>query len=104
MLIGGGGEKKTLRLVARHADTWHGFGDPEVVERKVRILDEWCATEGRDPADIERSCGVEGGPEQTAQQAHDLGVRLFTIGLNGPDYDLGPLRDWLAWRDQVNAS
>ncbi|GAB3683079.1 LLM class F420-dependent oxidoreductase [Angustibacter aerolatus] len=104
VLIGGGGEKKTLRLVARHADTWHGFGDPEVVERKVRILDEWCATEGRDPADIERSCGVEGGPEQTAQQLHDLGVRLFTIGLNGPDYDLGPLRDWLAWRDQVNAS
>jgi probable F420-dependent oxidoreductase len=38
VLIGGGGEKKTLRLVARHADIWHSFGDPETVERKVAIL------------------------------------------------------------------
>jgi alkanesulfonate monooxygenase SsuD/methylene tetrahydromethanopterin reductase-like flavin-dependent oxidoreductase (luciferase family) len=102
VLIGGGGEKKTLRLVAKHADIWHGFGDPEVVKRKVAILDEWCATEGRDPAEVERSTGVEGGPEATGQQLHDLGVRLFTVGLTGPRYDLGKLRDWLAWRDDVN--
>ncbi|HEX2704179.1 MAG TPA: LLM class F420-dependent oxidoreductase, partial [Candidatus Lustribacter sp.] len=50
VLIGGGGERKTLRLVAKHADIWHGFGDPAVVERKVRILDEHCAAVGRDPA------------------------------------------------------
>src|SRR5919198_1355670 len=43
VLIGGGGEKKTLRLVAKHADIWHGFGDPEVVGRKVKILDQHCA-------------------------------------------------------------
>ena len=103
VLIGGGGEKKTLRLVARHADIWHGFGDPEVVERKVTVLDEWCATEGRDPAEIERSTGVEGSPDKTGQQLYDLGVRLFTVGLSGPDYDLGKLRDWLAFRDDVNA-
>ncbi len=102
LLIGGGGERKTLRLVARHADTWHGFGDPEVVERKVRILDEWCEQEGRDPAQIERSCGVEGSPDATGQRLHDLGVRLFTVGLNGPEYDLAPVRDWLAFRDTVN--
>jgi probable F420-dependent oxidoreductase len=104
VLIGGGGEKKTLRLVAQHADVWHGFGDVEVVTRKVAILDEHCAAVGRDPAQIERSVGVgEGGPEATGQALHDLGVRLFTVGLNGPDYDLGPVRDWLAWRDEVNA-
>jgi probable F420-dependent oxidoreductase len=103
VLIGGGGEKKTLRLVARHADIWHGFGDPEVVERKVSVLDEWCATEGRDPAEIERSVGVDGPPDKTGQRLHDLGVRLFTVGLTGPDYDLGKLRDWLAFRDDVNA-
>ena len=38
MLIGGGGKKKTLRLVARHADIWHSFGNPEAVERKASIL------------------------------------------------------------------
>ena len=102
LLIGGGGEKKTLRLVARHADTWHGFGDPEVVERKVRILDEWCATEGRDPAAIERSVGVEGSPDAAGDQLYDLGVRLFTIGLNGPDYDLAPVQDWLQFRADKN--
>lgn len=103
IMIGGGGEKKTLRLVAKHADIWHGFGDPEVVERKVRILDEWCATEGRDPAEIERSVGVEGSPDATGDQLHDLGVRLFTIGLNGPDYDLAPAQDWLQFREAKNA-
>jgi probable F420-dependent oxidoreductase len=104
VLIGGGGERKTLRLVARHADTWHGFGDPEVVERKVAVLDDWCAKEGRDPAAIERSCGVQGSPDENGQRLHDLGVRLFTIGVSGPDYDLSPVRDWLAFRDQVNAA
>jgi probable F420-dependent oxidoreductase len=102
VLIGGGGEKKTLRLVARHGDIWHGFGDPEVVERKVAVLDDWCAKEGRDPAEIERSTGVEGSPDKTGHRLHELGVRLFTVGLSGPDYDLGPVREWLAFRDEVN--
>ncbi|GAA4355079.1 LLM class F420-dependent oxidoreductase [Angustibacter luteus] len=103
VLIGGGGEKKTLRMVAKHADIWHSFGDADVVERKVAILDEWCATEGRDPAQIERSVGVSGDPAATGPRLHELGVRLFTVGLGGPDYDLGQLRDWVAWRDEVNA-
>jgi probable F420-dependent oxidoreductase len=104
VLIGGGGEKKTLRMVARHADIWHSFGDATVVERKVGILDEWCATEGRDPAQIERSVGVSGDPAAKAARLHELGIRLFTVGLGGPHYDLAQLRDWLAWRDDVNAA
>jgi probable F420-dependent oxidoreductase len=103
VLIGGGGEKKTLRLVARHADAWHSFGDPEVVARKVRILDGWCAQESRDPAAIERSVGVQTRPDELGPALHDLGVRMFTMGLNGPDFDLGPVRDWLDYRDEVNA-
>ena len=42
-----GGERKTLRLVAQHADIWHGFGDVETLRRKSGVLDDWCAREGR---------------------------------------------------------
>ena len=102
VLVGGGGERKTLRYVARHADIWHGFGDLEVVARKMTVLDGWCESEGRDPAQIERSVGVSGSPDQHGQALLDLGVTLFTVGLGGPRYDLGRLRDWLAWRDEQN--
>ncbi|MDT8914306.1 LLM class F420-dependent oxidoreductase [Amycolatopsis sp. PS_44_ISF1] len=102
VLIGGGGEKKTLKLVAKHADIWHGFGDAEVVERKVGILDRHCADVGRDPAEIQRSCAVEGDPEEVGPKLVELGVSLFTVGVTGPDYDLSPLKPWLAWRDRQN--
>jgi alkanesulfonate monooxygenase SsuD/methylene tetrahydromethanopterin reductase-like flavin-dependent oxidoreductase (luciferase family) len=52
ILVGGSGEKRTLRLVARHADACNLFGAPDVVRRKLAILREHCATEGRDPAAI----------------------------------------------------
>jgi F420-dependent oxidoreductase-like protein len=55
IMIGGGGEKKTLRLVAQYADACNVFGSPEMIARKYRILDEHCAAVGRDPAEIERS-------------------------------------------------
>ena len=109
MLIGGGGEKKTLRIVAEQADIWHGFGEPEAIAHKHAVLDEWCAKVGRDPADIERSSGVSPKPGRLAEDVgdyaagaealYDVGTRLFTVGLSGPDYDLGPVRDLVAWRD-----
>ena len=55
IMIGGGGEKKTLRLVAQYADACNVFGSPEMIARKYRILDEHCAAIGRDPEEIERS-------------------------------------------------
>ena len=102
VLVGGGGEKKTLRITARHADIWHGFGDPDVIGRKHRVLDEWCDAEEREASAIERSAGVEGEPEETADRLHALGTRLFTLGVGGPDYDLSQVRRWVAWRDRVN--
>ncbi len=52
ILVGGSGERKTLRLVARHADACNLFGDPDTVRHKVAVLHEHCATEGRDPAAV----------------------------------------------------
>jgi F420-dependent oxidoreductase-like protein len=52
ILVGGSGERRTLRLVARHADACNLFGDPDTVRRRVAVLHEHCAAEGRDPAAI----------------------------------------------------
>jgi alkanesulfonate monooxygenase SsuD/methylene tetrahydromethanopterin reductase-like flavin-dependent oxidoreductase (luciferase family) len=58
ILIGGGGEQKTLRVVARHADMWNGFGTPETIERKVGILRDHCVEVGRDAGEIELTVGA----------------------------------------------
>ena len=105
VLIGGGGEQKTLRLVARHADIWHGFGDPDTIAHKHEVLDSWCARIDRDPAEIERSAGLElagSDPADIGQRLHAVGTRLITLSVGGPDYDLAPIADWLAWRDEKN--
>jgi F420-dependent oxidoreductase-like protein len=52
ILIGGGGEKKTLRLVARYADMWNGFGTPEEIRHKLDVIAEHCRDIGRDPSEI----------------------------------------------------
>jgi alkanesulfonate monooxygenase SsuD/methylene tetrahydromethanopterin reductase-like flavin-dependent oxidoreductase (luciferase family) len=52
MLVGGSGEAKTLRLVARYADMCNLFGTPETVAHKIRVLEGHCADLGRDPAEI----------------------------------------------------
>jgi len=103
VLVGGGGERKTLRIVAQQADIWHGFGDAERVAHKHAVLDQWCVTVGRDPLEIERSAGVSPkSPAGSAESLYAVGTRLFTVGLNGPAYDPGPLRDLLSWRDERN--
>ncbi len=103
ILIGGGGEKKTLRLVAKHADIWHSFGDAETIERKSEILAQHCADVGRDPAEIEISCGAGGDPEKVGGRLVELGASLFTIGHGGPEFDLTDLRTWIEWRNDQNS-
>jgi alkanesulfonate monooxygenase SsuD/methylene tetrahydromethanopterin reductase-like flavin-dependent oxidoreductase (luciferase family) len=58
LLVGGGGEKVTLRLVARYADANNVGGGIEAVRRKEAILLEHCEREGRNPAEIERTTGT----------------------------------------------
>jgi F420-dependent oxidoreductase-like protein len=55
ILVGGSGERKTLRLVAEHADACNVFGDPDRVRRLMGVLDAHCADVGRDPAEITRT-------------------------------------------------
>ena len=103
ILIGSGGEEVTLRIVAEHADIWHSFGDPETMKRKSAILDDWCAQIGRDPAEIQRSTTVVhlSGEIRPPDDYLELGLTDFVVSAQGPDWDLGPLKQVLAWRDSV---
>jgi probable F420-dependent oxidoreductase len=104
VLIGGGGERKTLRYTARHADIWHGFGGPEVIRHKNEVLDTWCAKEGRDPTAIERSCGANPRKPETGDDFIAAGASMITLSADGRSgYDLGPIADWIGWRDERNA-
>jgi len=100
ILIGGSGEKVTLRLVAQHADIWNGFGDPAEIGRLSGVLDEWCARVGRDPSAIERSILLT-DPEEVARAGEYLasGITHLIIGASGPGAGLEPLRQLVAWRD-----
>jgi F420-dependent oxidoreductase-like protein len=55
ILIGGGGERRTLRLVARYADACNLFGDVATVRQKLAVLERHCAEVGRDPAEITKT-------------------------------------------------
>jgi len=104
-LVGGGGEHKTLRLVAEHANIWHGFGSLDTLARKNRILDEWCAEVGRDPGEIERSTSANDGPDKLGEQLVAIGERMITISTDGTSsFDLGLVRDWLDFRDDQNGA
>ena len=59
IMIGGSGEKKTLRTVARYADMWNAMGPLDVMARKVDVLKRHCDEVGRDVADIEFTLGVK---------------------------------------------
>ena len=55
VLVGGSGEKKTLRIVAQYADACNVFGQPDDVRRLMDVLDDHCASVGRDPAEVWRT-------------------------------------------------
>lgn len=115
IMIGGGGEKKTLRMVAEHAHIWHSFSDPATLEHKLGVLADHGDAVGRDISEIEVSVellrtprsqgptGPSGRSIDHAEALRDLGASLFTLGLSSPDADLAPVKEWLAWRDEHNA-
>jgi alkanesulfonate monooxygenase SsuD/methylene tetrahydromethanopterin reductase-like flavin-dependent oxidoreductase (luciferase family) len=55
LLIGGGGEKRTLRIAAQYADEWNAWTTPDVLAHKVSVLHRHCDDIGRDPSEIEVS-------------------------------------------------
>ena len=58
LMIGGGGERVTLRIAAKHADHWNVWGGPKVLARKSAVLEEHCSKLGRDSKSINRSVNM----------------------------------------------
>ena len=88
ILIGGAGEKKTLRLVAQYADVWNStVSDVDELKHKIDVLSSHCDTVGRDPAQIRKTVGLFADPfEDTSQYLRtveryaELGVDMINVG------------------------
>jgi probable F420-dependent oxidoreductase len=92
LLIGGSGEKVTLRLVATYADAWNAFGPLDSYAHKNQVLDQWCGKIGRDPAEIERTVAVMDPAELDQLDAFvDAGATHVILGLPDP-FDLDPIQ------------
>ncbi len=87
ILIGGSGEKVTLRLVAEHADGWNAFGPADSYAKKNAILDEWCAKVGRDPAEVERTIAIGPGEVDQWESFVEAGATHLII-MTGDPFDL----------------
>jgi probable F420-dependent oxidoreductase len=84
ILIGGGGEQVTLRLVAEHAQMWNSLGTPDDYAHKSAVLDEWCRRIGRDPKEIERTANVPAMGGRDVEQWLKAGLQHFVLRLAQP--------------------
>ena len=95
LMIGGSGERVTLRLVAEHADQCNTFGPPENFKRKNDILNEWCAKVGRNPKDIERTVAVKPEELEKVSEYAAAGADHMIVMLSQP-FDLSAVEKYLA--------
>ncbi|MEZ5218365.1 MAG: LLM class F420-dependent oxidoreductase [Ilumatobacteraceae bacterium] len=98
ILVGGSGEKVTLKLTAQYADAWNTFGPPENFAHKNSVLDRWCAELGRDPEAIERTVAVDGKDVADMGRYLDAGATHVIVMVGAP-FDLAPLESLVAQRD-----
>jgi probable F420-dependent oxidoreductase len=95
IMIGGSGEKVTLRLVAEYADAWNTFGPPENFAHKNNVLDEWCARLDRKPTQIERTVGINTTEVDTWPAYLEAGAGHLIV-MVGPPFDLSPVERLLS--------
>lgn len=94
MMIAGGGEKVTLRLVAEHADMSNVFGPVANVKHKNSVIDQWCNKIGRDPEEIERTVLVNPKDLENADAFADAGTDHLIVGLKSP-FDLTEIEKFM---------
>lgn len=100
ILIGGGGEQKTLRLVAKYASMWHTFADAETYAHKIEVLNGYCAEISRNPLEIEHAIGAprESNPAQLDSYVK-AGATHFIYGMSEP-WNFEEVAKLLQWRKE----
>ncbi len=101
IMIGGAGEKKTLRIVAQHADMWNVFGLPETVARKDEILRQHCADVGRDSSEIERTLGCKPTIRSTEAEAQRVYLELLEANRTPLSRMDGDVSVWTGTPEQI---
>ena len=97
LMIGGSGEKVTLKLTAQHADMHNTFGPVDHFRGKMEVLDRWCAELGRDPRSIERTVATR--PEDLVNlSAYEDAGADHVIVMTGSPYDLSAVEKVLGSR------
>jgi F420-dependent oxidoreductase-like protein len=104
LMIGGGGERVTLRIVAKHADCWNVWGGPKVLARKSAILEEHCTKAGRDSKTITRSVNmallITDKKEDVDRLANTIASRLGSHAADARDICLAGTPDQI--REQLH--
>lgn len=104
ILIGGDGERVTLRLTAQYADMWNSGANLKEYKRKCAVLDSWCSKVGRQPSAIERTLNIYGEPSMAVYDDYAaVGVQHIILNIGSP-WDLKPVERLVQWRDSRQAS
>jgi F420-dependent oxidoreductase-like protein len=82
IMLGGGGEQKTLRLVAQYADAWNYYGSPEEVARKIGVLRGHCDAIGRDMSEIEINAFLQLQPNATTDDVLRNAEAYAAVGVD----------------------
>ena len=94
ILIGGSGEKVTLKLVAQFADSFNTFGPPENFAHKNQVVTNWCNEIGRDPKEVERTVGIAADDLDNLEAYAEAGADVAIVMLGSP-FDLDPIEKLL---------
>ncbi len=100
ILIATMGEQFGMPIAAEHADMWHVFGPEEKMREKMEVMRRICAQVGRDYNDLEivTNCMPQFMPDDDPDVLVGLGATHLVAFATGPDWDLGPFKELLAWR------
>ena len=101
ILVGGSGERVTLRLVAEHADAWNFIGSVDEFVRKSAVLDTWADRVGRDRGAIERSISVFSEDRPLPLRAYAEAGVAHVIRSERFPFDFGVVADLIAQRDAL---